>query len=389
MSVFLRSVSYLLAASAILTAGCSDNDDHLDAGARLGYAVTPLLSDQAGVAPHQDPALVNAWGLALDTQQFWIANNGTGQVLAVAPDGSPSKFAPPLSTTAAPPGITGVVVNNTTTFLIGGNGAGGGGGGGGGGSGSGGGSGGGGGGGAPAPALLLVASETGQIFGMNPSVVATPQVVVDRSSVGAVYKGLAIVTASDGTVRLLAADFHNARIDVFDTSFNLVTTVVLVDPNLRPGLAPFNIVAIGANVYVTYAIQDASATDDVPGVGNGRIDVFDVNGNFIKTLLDGGNLNAPWGVAEAPSNFGPASGDLIVGNFGDGTLLAINQDNGNNFPLLTVNGNPVVIDGLWGIQFGNGSGVGSSNVLYFASGPANESHGLFGRITVATTVPPS
>lgn len=381
MKVFLRSVSYLLAASVIATMGCSDNDDHNDAGVRLGYAVTPLLSDQTGVAPHQDPALVNAWGLALDTQQFWISNNGTGQVLAVAPDGSPSKFAPPLSTTAAAPGITGIVVNNTSAFLIGGNGAGGGGGGGG--------SGGGGGGTTPAPANLLVASETGQIFGINPSVAATPQVVVDRSSVGAVYKGLAIVTTSNGAVRLLAADFHNARIDVFDTSFNLVTTVVLVDPNLRPGLAPFNIVAIGANVYVTYAVQDAAAKDDVPGVGNGRIDVFDVNGNFVKTLLDGDHLNAPWGVALAPANFGPASGELIVGNFGDGTLLGIDPNTGNSQQLLNPAGTPVVIDGLWGLQFGNGSGVGASNALYFASGPANESHGLFGRITVATTVTPS
>lgn len=384
MSVFLRSASYLLAASVIVTAGgCSDHDDHLDAGARLGYAVTPLLSDQAGVAPHQDPALVNAWGLAMDSQQFWIANNGTGQVLAVAPDGSPSKFAPPLATTHATPGITGIVVNTTNVFVIGSSGAGGGGGGGGG-SGSGGGSGT-----VPAPANLLVASETGQIFAINPTVAATPQVVIDRSSVGAVYKGLAIVTATDGTVRLFAADFHNNRIDVFDGNFNLVTTVVLVDPHLRPGLAPFNIVAIGTNVYVTYAVQDATAMDDVPGVGNGRIDVFDVNGTFVRTLLDGDHLNAPWGVAQAPTNFGPASGDLIVGNFGDGTLLGVDPNNGNSAQLLTPGGNVLVIDGLWGLQFGNGTTTGPSDALFFTSGPNNESHGLFGRINVASTVPPS
>ena len=382
MSVLSRSAGYLLAASVIVTAaGCSDHDDHVDAGVQLGYAATPLLSDQTGVAPHQDPALVNAWGLAADTQQFWIAPNVTGQVLAVAPDGTPSKFAPPGATTniGPSPGITGIVVNTTSAFVIGSSGAGGGGGGG-----SGSGSGG-----PPAPAQLLVASEAGQIFAINPSVAPSPQLVVDRSSAGAVYKGLAIVTSTNGTVRLLAADFHNARLDVFDASFNLVTTVVLVDPNLRPGLAPFNVVAIGSNVYVTYAVQDATAHDDVPGVGNGRIDVFSADGQFIKVLLDGDHLNAPWGVALAPSNFGPASGDLIVGNFGDGTLLGIDPGTGNSAQLLTPAGSPLIIDGLWGLQFGNGQAVGAANQLYFTAGPTNETHGLFGRIVATTTVPPS
>ena len=365
MKVFLRSASYLLAAVVVVTAiGCNDNDDHVgvDAGVQVGYAATPLLSDQVNVAPHQDAALVNAWGLAMDTQSFWIANNGTGQVLTVAADGSPSKFSPPAAALAPGPGITGIVNNTTTAFQVGWGGA------------------------PAAPAQFLVASETGKVFAINPSVANSPQVVIDRSSAGAVYKGLAIATARDGTVRLVVADFHNARLDVFDSSFHLVTTVVLVDPNLRPGLAPFDVVTIGQTMYVTYAVQDANAQDDVPGVGNGRIDVFDTDGNFIKVLLDGDHLNAPWGVALAPATFGPAGGALIVGNFGDGTLLAIDPGTGQAAPLLTPQGNPLVIDGLWGLMFGNGQAVGASNSLFFTAGPNGEMNGLFGRIDV-TTVP--
>jgi len=300
MIVHSRSTNVLFAAAALVTAACGDNDNHVPDGGVVpttAFAATNLISDQAGVAPHTDPALVNAWGLAMDTQSFWIAANGSGHVLVVAPDGSPSRVAPPAAALNVGEGITGIVFNPSSAFLIG-----------------------------PsnnrAPAQMLVASETGQIFGINPNVASAPQVVVDRSAVQAVYKGLAIITGSDGVMRLAATDFRNARIDVFDTSFQLVTTIVIVGPNLRAGLAPFNIAVIGNNIYLTYAIQDATREDDVPGVGNGRIDVFDRDGRFVRTLLDGDSLNAPWGLALAPANFGPASGRLIVGNFGDGTLLA-------------------------------------------------------------------
>jgi uncharacterized protein (TIGR03118 family) len=359
-----RSANVLLAAGALVTAACGDNDfDFQDGGVvpTTAFAPTLLISDQPGVAAHTDPALVNAWGLAMDSQSFWIANNGSGRVLVVAPDGSPSRVSPPAAALQAVPGITGIVFNPTGGFLIGSPGN-------------------------RAPAQMLVASETGQIFAINPNVASTPQVVVDRSGAQAVYKGLTIITSSTGVTRLAAADFRNARIDIFDTSFQLVTTVVIVGPNLRAGLAPFNIATIGNNVVVTYAVQDATREDDVPGVGNGRVDLFDRDGRFVVTLADGGLLNAPWGVALAPSNFGPASNLLIIGNFGDGTLVAIDPATGASAGhLLTVSGAPLVIDGLWGIAFGNNV-VGQSNVLYFNAGPNGETHGLFGRVDV-TTVP--
>jgi uncharacterized protein (TIGR03118 family) len=367
MNVFLRSAGILLAASTVFAACESNEEQRLDAGSAApmtGFTSSNLISDQVGVASHLDPSLVNAWGVATDTQSIWIANNASGHILVVAPDGSPSRAAPPSSALDVGQGIDGIVFNSANTFKIG-----------------------------PSsnrgPAKMLVSSETGQIFAINPAVASTPQLVVDRTGVGAVYKGLAIFTMSDGTMRLAAVDFHNARIDVFDTSFQLVTSVVLVDPNLRAGLAPFNIVAIGSNLYVTYAVQDAMKHDDVPGVGNGRIDVFDLDGRFVQVLLDGGQLNAPWGVALAPADFGsPVAGNLVVGNFGDGTLLAIDPATGNSAQMLRPDGSVLVVDGLWGLMFGNGQGVGATSSLFFAAGPNQEMHGLFGRIFQTTVTPP-
>ncbi len=362
MNVFLRSASVLLAAS--IMGGCSETEHPLVDGGittQPGFVVQPLLSDQTGVAANVNPALVNAWGLAMDSQSFWIAANGSGQVVMVAADGTPSKFPQPASALNVGAPITGIVANGTSGFMIGPTGN-------------------------QAPAIMLLASESGQIFAINGAVAATPQMVIDRSAVGAVYKGLAIFTASDGTLRLAAADFHNNRIDVFDASFNQLATVIIVDPALKAGFAPFNLAVFGSNLFITYALQDAARHDDVPGVGNGRIDVFDLDGHFIRTLLDGGKLNAPWGMAVATGDFsGAVAGDLIVGNFGDGTLLAINASNGNNAQLLAPGGTPVVVDGLWGIMFGNGQNVGVTSALYFAAGPKGETHGLYGRILLSTS----
>ena len=373
MNVSLRSASILLAATALCAGACHDNDNDnvgIDAGSGsgsnqpTGFTATNLISDQAGVASHIQPALVNAWGLAMDTQSFWIANNGSGRMLVVAPDGSPSRVSPSTSALDVGAPVTGVAFNAGTDFRIGPSGN-------------------------RGPAEMLVATEDGQIFGINASIASTPQLVANRSSVHASYKGLALFTGSDGKTRLAATDFHNGRIDVFDSTFTLESTIVLVDPNLRAGLAPFNIMTIGQNVYVTYALQDAQKKDDVPGVGNGRIDVFDLDGHFVKTLLDGDLLNAPWGMAMAPANFGPASGMLVVGNFGDGTLLAVDPSSGRSVGQLKMpSGAVLVIDGLWGLAFGDGQNVGQSNVLYFTAGPNGEMDGLFGRINFVTAPVP-
>jgi uncharacterized protein (TIGR03118 family) len=368
MAILSRAAGLSFAALVTLGVAACDNEsnERHDAGVpspTVAFTQQNLISDQAGVASHVDPSLVNAWGLAMDSNGFWIANNGTGRVLVVAPDGSPLKGAPRASALTAVPGITGIVNNTTSGFRIGPNSN-------------------------RAPAQMLVASETGQIFGINANVAPTPQIVVDRTAQQAVYKGLALLPQSDGTTMLAAADFHNGRIDMFDSNFQLVAQV-FTDTALRAGLAPFNIVTVGSNAIVTYAVQDAAKHDDVPGVGNGRVDMFDMQGRIVRVLLDGGQLNAPWGVAFAPSDFGPASNMLIVGNFGDGTLLAIDPTSGNVAgQLLMTNGNVLAIDGLWGIAFGNGQNVGSSNVLFFNAGPNDEMHGLFGRIVTTVIAPP-
>jgi uncharacterized protein (TIGR03118 family) len=154
-----------------------------------------------------------------------------------------------------------------------------------------------------------------------------------------------------------------------------------VDPTLPSGFAPFNIQTLGNELYVTYAKQDATGHDDVPGAGNGFVDMFDLNGNLLTRLISNGVLNSPWGLALAPADFGQFSNDLLVGNFGDGTINAFDPVNGNLLGTLSdSNGQPIAIDGLWGLIFGNGGNGGKTNILYFTAGPDDETHGLFGSL---------
>jgi uncharacterized protein (TIGR03118 family) len=239
------------------------------------------------------------------------------------------------------------------------------------------------------PAVFLFATESGAIAGWNPQVdPANAAVMVDLSGTGARYKGLAIGANGSGPV-LYAANFAAGRIEVFDGRFQPVATAGgFADPNLPPGYAPFNIRRIGRRLYVTYAAQDSAKKDDVAGVGNGAIDVFDADGNLIQRLVSGGPLNSPWGIALAPEFFGDYSNTLLVGNFGDGTVLAFDPFTGEYLgSMLDKDGNPLRISGLWALQFGNGHDGGDANTLYFTAGIANggntEDHGLMGSIQPA------
>ena len=152
------------------------------------------------------------------------------------------------------------------------------------------------------------------------------------------------------------------------------------DPGIPGGFAPFNIQNLGGKLYVTYA-KVGPTGDDVSGAGNGFVSVFDTNGNFIMRVASQGTLNSPWGLAIAPNSFKSFAGDLLVGNFGDGTINAFNLST-NSFvgQLDDKNGNPLVIDGLWGLITGNGGSGGSKDSIYFSAGPGDESHGLFGAL---------
>ena len=203
------------------------------------------------------------------------------------------------------------------------------------------------------------------------------------------YKGLA--SDFNGSQDLLyATNFNSGSVDVYDSSFNPVTvTGGFLDPTIPAGFAPFGIENIGVKLYVTYAMQDADKHDDVAGPGNGFVDVFNPDGTLATRLISQGALNSPWGLALAPAGFGAFSGDLLVGNFGDGTINAFDPANGNLLGTIADSlGNPIVNQGLWGLAFGNGAFGTNTDALYFTAGipgphGAVEDHGLFGDIQLA------
>jgi uncharacterized protein (TIGR03118 family) len=208
--------------------------------------------------------------------------------------------------------------------------------------------------------------------------------LVAATTPGAIYKGLAI--GSVGTANYLyAADFHHGRVDVFDGSFNRVTwSRKFVDPRMPRHYAPFGIQNLNGMIFVTYARQDANAKDEIAGEGRGFVSAFATDGTFLGRVASRDELNAPWGLAWAPAGFGKFSGDLLVGNFGDGRINAFRwtgrhwEEQGQ---LRGANHRAISIDGLWGIGFGNGASSGPKTTLYFAAGPGGEAHGLFGSIT--------
>jgi len=198
--------------------------------------------------------------------------------------------------------------------------------------------------------------------------------VADRSATGAVFTGLAISDEASGD-RLFAANFAGREIDVFDGTFQFVNS--FTDPNMEAGYAPFNVQAIGDRLFVAYAVIGDDG-DEVKGAGLGIIDVFDFDGNVVQRFASHGELNAPWGMALAPRNFGKFSNALMVGNFGDGHISAFNMTTGAFLGQLTEkNGKEIEIEGLWGIAFGTGA---KSNTLFFAAGIDDEQHGLLGAI---------
>jgi uncharacterized protein (TIGR03118 family) len=330
------------------------------------YKQRNLISDDTTLIPaeHRDGLLLNAWGLAASaTSPWWIANNGsdssilfnvtTGaiQSLVVAiPDGAP----------------TGLVFNNSGGGFVVTSGA------------------------SSAPAVFIFSSEAGVISGWNPNVpppVPSTQAQVGATVADAIYKGLAIAgTGSDA--RLYATNFHAGTVDVFDNTYTLLSLPgAFVDPNLPVGYAPFGIQNINGTLYVTYALQDDDAEDDVAGPGNGFVDAYDTSGKLLRRVASRGSLNSPWGLALAPADFGAFSNKLLVGNFGDGRInaydLSASTSTGEAVavgPLHSAKGPPVEIEGLWALQFGNGAGAGPKNTLFFTSGPFDEKHGLFGSL---------
>jgi uncharacterized protein (TIGR03118 family) len=334
------------------------------------YQQTNLVSDIPGLAAVHDPNLVNAWGIVHGpATPFWIADNGTGVSTLYNGAGTPFPPGTPLVVTIPPPkgspagtiaAPTGIVFNGSSGFVVS--------------KGS-----------ASGVARFIFSSEDGTISGWSPTVDLHHAILaVDKStdSPGAVYKGLAIGSNAAGTF-LYATNFRAGTVDVFDAQFHQVSLAgSFADPNLLPGYAPFGIATIGGNLYVTYALQNAEKHDDVAGPAHGFVDVFDTNGNLIKRLVTRGRLNSPWGLALAPANFGRFSNDLLVGNFGDGRINAVDPQTGDFLgQLRDASNRPITIDGLWGLEFGNDGNAGPSTTLFFTAGINDEADGLFGSLT--------
>ncbi|MGA2135267.1 MAG: TIGR03118 family protein [Bryobacteraceae bacterium] len=330
------------------------------------YVVRNLTSDIPDLADFTDPNLKGAWGISESSKSpFWIADAAAGLSTLYTSSGSIISLVVtiPVSKAGGTAGSpTGTVYNGTTGFAIAAN----------------------------EPAAFLFDTLDGTISGWNSTVnKADAVIMVDNSAAGASYTGLAMATSGTNTY-IYAANFGKGTIDVYDSNFAPVTlTNAFQDSQIPKGYAPFNVQALGGNLYVTYA-QPSSSTFIGTGAGNGYVDVYSPAGTLMTHLIAGGQLNAPWGVAIAPANFGDFANDLLVGNFGDGNINAFNPTTGAFVATLNdVYGTPIVVPNLWALQVGNGGSGGDSNAVYFTAGipgPDNMAHGLLGRIQAAPVV---
>jgi uncharacterized protein (TIGR03118 family) len=319
------------------------------------YVQTNLISDLPGVALLQDTNLVNAWGMSFSgTSPLWISDNGSGQatVYAITYDTNGTVQVVKQGVHPSIPGEgnpTGQLFNGTTAFHTN---------------------------------VFIFAGEDGTISGWRNALGASAELLVTRSN--AVYKGITLITTAHGPV-LLAANFREGTLDAYGT--NLTLLAQYMDPTAPAGYAPFNVQSLAGMVFVTFAKQDAAKHDDDAGPGRGLIDVFDPATSkfhrFATGKAAGGKLheiNSPWGLALSPTNFGGHAHQLLVGNFGSGTIMSFEADGKFQGLLEERHERPIVIDGLWGLTFGNGAKAGRPGTLYFTAGPNGESNGLFGAL---------
>lgn len=317
------------------------------------YQVTPLVADQASAAAATtDPNLVNPWGLAYGpTTDFWVSNQATSTTTVY--DGLGQRLATPF-VVAIPPmaghamvGPTGVVFNGSANFL---------------------------------GDQFMVATLDGCICGWSTGTSMTRR--VDNSGT-AIYTGLA--TGTSGTASyLFAANLSSGAVDVFDGAYAPVSlgASAFVDPTLPSGFSAYNVQVLAGKLYVTYAKHTPAALRETPGPGLGYVSLFNLDGTFVRRVASAGALNAPWGLALAPSTFGIFPGALLVGNFGDGHITALDATTGATLGQLTdASAAPLAINGLWGLAFGNDAAAGKSNQLYVTAGPQAETHGLFAVIS--------
>jgi len=326
------------------------------AAEKNSYTATILVGNESDEGfPVVDPKLVNAWGIAASPMgPWWVADNGSNSSTIYT--GKGVKAALEVNVPGAPTGIVwygGDLIHLSND----------------------------------AAARFIWVTESGGVWGWNFTIDPNdaPQnaemILNDPESI---YKGLAV----HGDV-LYSTDFASCEVEAFTgnpfagTFEETPTAGGFEDDTIPAGYCPFGIQAVGDSIFVTYALK--SGIDDVAGQGHGFVREFDTDGNLIAAVADHGQLNSPWGIAPAPSDFGRFSGCLLVGNFGDGTINAYCKDSEDEWHFggtLRSGKRPLVIDGLWGIGFGNDHASGDHNVLYFAAGPDDEENGYFGKIEV-------
>src|SRR5580698_5484911 len=374
---WLRAGALLVAAAGLLGAQAADAPPN-------NYLVHFLVSVVQSSADHQDPNLVNPWGVGFGPTPFWSGNNGTGTATLYDGTGAliPLVVTIPQAGNAGTVGpITGVIFNpftsNANAFDVQ----------------------------AGKPALFIFCSKDGVITGWNQSVSGTKaSILFDNSKSGAVYTGCAL-GGTAAAPYLFAANFNAGTVDVYDANMNLNPapygqsglpqpfsgSSAFLNPEIPAGFAPYNVQNINGTLFVAYAKQDTQKHVSVGGSGNGYVAMFNLNGTLIANLISEGPLNSPWGMAIAPSNFGLFAGALLVGNFSDGKINAFNATTGAMLGTLDdATGNPIAIPGLWSLNFGGGAQSEDPGTLYITAGigggPTNDpvqSHGLLASIQAA------
>jgi uncharacterized protein (TIGR03118 family) len=327
------------------------------------YQQTNLVSDLAGMAAITDANLKNPWGLARSASSpWWVSNNNSGTATLYDGTGNPFPAATPLIVSIPASSLgsgagtpTGVVFNGSSDFSV-----------------------------APGkPGIFIFATEDGTIAAWNPGVNGSNAVIKVNNSPNAVYKGLTI-NRVNGSHFLYVANFRSGQVEVYDTNFQLVAQPrkAFRDRGLPKGYAPFNIQSIGTNLVVAFAKQDAAKHDNQEGAGLGFVDVFSPSGALLVGLEQGSWLDAPWGIAFAPGDFGAFSHALLVGNFGSGQIAAYNPITAQFLGMVkNADDSVMTIEGLWSLSFGNSANAGPYDTLFFSAGIQGEQHGLFGTIT--------
>jgi uncharacterized protein (TIGR03118 family) len=335
------------------------------------FSQTNLVSSVPGLAPVTDPALIGPRGIASFFDGFfWMPDSGNGTLSLYGGGGQTAGVSSPVvpNTPSAPPGTpsapSGVAVNISLDFAFQADGQ-------------------------ILHTSLFIPTENGVIDVWSPSDFFNAHLVIDNSASGALYKGVAFAESKSNLDCFFVTNFHAGTIEIYNRVFFPVTVPGgFVDNQIPPGFVPFGINQLDGELWVTYALQDGAKAKDVPGPGNGFVNVFDGDGNLVRRFASGFGLNSPWAIIRAPSSFGQFAGDILIGNRGDGTISAFDNQGIFLGQLRRADGSLLQIDGLAGLSTGN-SFFSSVENVYFNAGPNNETEGLFGLISATPITLPT